>query len=182
MDFQVQTVPDNHFTVEVSAPGGKVNNVNKDGSVRWPPWVWESVGICGTKRKVLRIFFFYSIYLLFVPLVLCARRFLSLQCTGFSWLWLLCGRAQALGRTALAAQGIRSSNCRAQAQYSWHRGLAVPQHVECSWTRDWIHVTCIGRRIFFIVEPPGKHSSLLILNFANQSLRFSNPSEARPFV
>ena len=39
------------------------------------------------------------------------------------------------------------SSCSRQAQYLWHTGLVVKQHVESSWIRDWTHVACIGRLI-----------------------------------
>ena len=36
---------------------------------------------------------------------------------------------------------------RAQAQWLWHTGLAVPKHVESSCTTDQTHVPCIGSQI-----------------------------------
>lgn len=48
MDFQVQMVPGNDFTMEVSAPRGKENNVNKNIDIRWPP---SNVRIRGTMWK-----------------------------------------------------------------------------------------------------------------------------------
>ena len=150
MDFEVQTVLDNHITVEVSAPRGKVNNVNKDRSVKWPTWVWGSMGLCGKKKEGTK-FFFNSTYLLIYYFLFrgffvrggfssCGAQ--VSRCCGFSHC-----RAQALGRTVLAAQGIGSSNCRAQAQQLWHKGLVAPQPAECSRARDWICVTCTGRQI-----------------------------------
>lgn len=48
MDFQVQMVPGNDFTMEVSAPRGKENNVNKNIDIRCPP---SNVRIRGTMWK-----------------------------------------------------------------------------------------------------------------------------------
>ena len=39
------------------------------------------------------------------------------------------------------------SSCSVQPQQLCHTGLAVPRHVESSWSRDRTHVLCIGRQI-----------------------------------
>ena len=38
----------------------------------------------------------------------------------------------------------------------WLTGSVALRHVGSSWTRDQTLVSCIGRRIFFTTEPPGK--------------------------
>ena len=48
----------------------------------------------------------------------------------------------------LWAQQSQLTGSRAQAQQLWCRGLAVPQHVRSSQTRDQTHVPCTGRQIF----------------------------------
>ena len=46
-------------------------------------------------------------------------------------------------RTLVVAHGFQST----WAQQLWYPGLAAPQHVGSSQTRDQTHVSCIGRRI-----------------------------------
>ena len=64
----------------------------------------------------------------------------SLQCLGFSLRWLL-----SLRSTGSRHAGVSSGST--WAQQLWPTGLAAPHHVESSRTRDWIHVSCIGRQI-----------------------------------
>ena len=64
----------------------------------------------------------------------------SLQYTGFS-LWRLLLYWSSGSRRA----GFSSGST--WAQQLWPTGLVAPHHVESSWTRDWIHVSCIGRQI-----------------------------------
>ena len=48
-------------------------------------------------------------------------------------------------------EGLAGFNsCRALAQWLWHTGLVVPQHVESSQTRDQTCVPCIGRQILIL--------------------------------
>ena len=56
----------------------------------------------------------------------------------------------------LWAQQSQLTGSRAQAQQLWCRGLAVPQHVRSSQTRDQTHVPCTGRRLL-TTGPPGKY-------------------------
>ena len=45
----------------------------------------------------------------------------------------------------LSSCGTQALECR--HQYLWPTGLDALWHVRSSWTRDWTHVSCIGRRI-----------------------------------
>ena len=93
---------------------------------------------------------------------LVSRGFSSLQCAGFSLLWL-----PLLRRTGSRHAGI--SSCSSQAQYLclpgssvqaqqlWCTGSVASNHVASSWTRDWIRIPCIDRRIlihFYQGSPP----------------------------
>ena len=49
--------------------------------------------------------------------------------------------------TAVASLGAEHRLWMHRVQQLWHTGLVALQHVETSWTRDWTHVPCIGRRI-----------------------------------
>ena len=60
--------------------------------------------------------------------------------------------ALALGALASVVVAHGLSSCGTQAlecrhQYLWPTGLDALWHVRSSWTRDWTHVSCIGRRI-----------------------------------
>ena len=66
--------------------------------------------------------------------------FLVVLSDGFS-----CCTTQALG--SLWAQSLQLEDSRVQTQYLWSRGLAAPQHVGSSQTRDGTHVLCMGRHI-----------------------------------
>ena len=67
-----------------------------------------------------------------------------LLCSGFSLWCLLPSGAWALGAqpSAVVTRGLW-----VQAQQWWCTGLAAPQHVESSWTRDQAYVPCTDRRI-----------------------------------
>ena len=56
MDFQVQMVPGNDFTMEVSAPRGKENNVNKNIDIRCPPNECEDLWEYMERREGTKIF------------------------------------------------------------------------------------------------------------------------------
>ena len=107
-----------------------------------------------------------------LSLVAASRGYSSLQCAGLSLCGLSCYGAQALGTRASLVAALRLSSCgtqaldcagfsscgtwaqqlwlvcsTAQAQQLWPTGLAAPQHVGSSWTRDQTCVPCTGRRI-----------------------------------
>ena len=50
----------------------------------------------------------------------------------------------------------QSTGCRALRLSSCDTGLGALQHVASSWVGDHTCVFCIGRRVFFTTEPPGK--------------------------
>ena len=63
------------------------------------------------------------------------------------------GETQALGRVVVARRlsswgsGSVQFSSRMQVQQLWHLGSVALSYKESSWTRDWIHVPCIGRWI-----------------------------------
>ena len=71
------------------------------------------------------------------------------HCGGFS-----CGRALGLWLLGFSshstwAHQLQLLGSRAQAQKLWHMGLVAPWHLESSWIRDLICVSCIGRQILY---------------------------------
>ena len=63
--------------------------------------------------------------------VVVSKGYPSLRCSGFSsWCFSCCGTC---------ALGV----C---AQELWYMGFVATQHMESSWSRDWIHVPCIIRQ------------------------------------
>ena len=81
-----------------------------------------------------------------------------LWCAGFS-LWGLLS----LRITGVWAQQLSLSSSRAQAQQLWCMDLFALQYMASSWTRDQMHVRCIGRWIL-TTGPPGEALALNILN------------------
>ena len=87
-------------------------------------------------------------------------RFLQLQsssysssgCSGFSFRWLLCCGAGALGTWI---QQLWLVGSRKQAQKPWCMGLIALQYVGSSRTSDWIQVPHLSRQ-FLPPVPPGK--------------------------
>ena len=69
-----------------------------------------------------------------------SRVYPSLQRMGVSLRWPLSPQS-----TGSRRAGFSSGST--WAQQLWPTGLVAPHHVESSWTRDWIHVSCIGRQI-----------------------------------
>ena len=57
-------------------------------------------------------------------------------------------QARVLEWGAISLAGF--NNCRTPAQWLWHTGLAVPQHVESSQTRDQTCVPSTGRQILIL--------------------------------
>ena len=83
------------------------------------------------------IFFFFWLRWVFVAarelsLVAVSGGYSSLWCASFSLWWLLL---------------LRSTGSRVQAQQLWRTGLAAPQHVGSSRTRDRTRVPCTGKQI-----------------------------------
>ena len=101
---------------------------------------------------------------------------LSLGCfVGYS-LFVVCGLLIAIGSlvTEHRLQGTRGLQqlqllgSRAQAEQWRHSGLVAPRHVEPSWIRDGICVSCIGRWVLYhgtTREAPEAETFLLILVF-----------------
>ena len=65
------------------------------------------------------------------------------------WGGSFCG-AQVLGCTGLSSRSSRALD---------HRGLVAPRHLGSSWTKDWSHVSCIGRWTGFPCSSVGKGSA-----------------------
>ena len=75
-----------------------------------------------------------------LSLAAASRVYPSLQRMGVSLRWPLSPQS-----TGSRRAGFSSGST--WAQQLWPTGLVAPHHVESSWTRDWIHVSCIGRQI-----------------------------------
>ena len=78
--------------------------------------------------------------------------------------------------TAVASLAAECMLFSVLAQKLGHMGLVAPQHVESSYTRDQIHVPCIGRRIlihFTTRELPVQYilKSELIQNYIEQNIK-----------
>ena len=104
--------------------------------------------------------FYLFIYYLFVAvlgfaaaqafssyLVAATRGYSSLQCTGFSLLWLLL--LQSTASRVHGHQQLWPVGSGAQAQQLWFTGLVAPWHVGSSQIRDQTHVSCIDRWIIY---------------------------------
>ena len=87
------------------------------------------------------------------------------SCTGFhmGFLWLRCKGFSFWQLLLLQSPGSRKRGL----QQLWCLGLAAPQHVESSWTRDRTSVSCFSRQTPQLLDRQG--SPMLIYYFANFS-------------
>ena len=86
-----------------------------------------------------------------------------------------CCRSQALGHSDFSsrsrwAQKLWFPGSRAQATQLWRTGLVAPQHVGSSWTRDWTHVSCIGRWILY--HWTTREAPLVVFDHRNYRLKY----------
>ena len=69
------------------------------------------------------------------------------RCGGFSWCWGLTLGSAGFSGCDLWAQQLCFLDSGAEAQELWLTPASRSQHVGCSWTGDWTHVSCTGRWI-----------------------------------
>ena len=108
-----------------AADSPKRRNVRRRSSLwrkQWRSWV------------VTYILNFCLFILFLAALDSTVHGFLWLQRVNFSLRWL---------------PWLQSMGSRLWAQWLWYTGLVAPLHVGSSWTRDWTHVSCTGRRILY---------------------------------
>ena len=65
----------------------------------------------------------------------------------FSWCWVLTPGSAGFSGCGLRAQQLCFPDSGAEAQELWLTPASRSQHVGCSWTGDWTHVSCTGRWI-----------------------------------
>ena len=104
----------------------------------------------------------------------CSEWGLLSRCRAWASHWggFSCCGAQAAG---LQASVLWPPGSGAQTQQLWCLGLAVLWHVGSSWTRDWTHVTCIGRQILYHWATREALSRLLLKGRENNDMLHMKP-------
>lgn len=92
---------------------------------------------------IFRNNFIYQLFLVVLDLC-CFEGFFPVAASrGYSLQGSHCGGSSCWGAQAVGHAGF--STCSMQARELWCMGVVAPRHVEPSWTRDCICVSCIGR-------------------------------------
>ena len=110
------------------------------------------------KIKGFRIYLF--LFLAVLGLRCCTRASSSCGLWGS-----LCGGCSCCGAWVPGRSGCGS--CRTWARVLWFPRLVAPWHVESSWTRDRMDVSCIAKRIVYPFPPEKPYSFLMLIDARN---------------